>query len=411
MKKTVLLLLLTLSPLLAPAQRTDIRKESIRSVQVVAGENWLSMPVMELHGDEPMNISFDDMTHEYIRYAYRLEHCEADWSTSTELFESDYCAGFANGNLIEDITESINTNIIYTHYRLQLPNEQCQLKMSGNYRLTVYDENTSDVAFSACFMVVDPAVSMRLEATTNTDIDVNGAHQQLAMALDYGNLRVTNPQKEIKTVVLQNGTWSSAVVNPTPQYTMAKGLRWEHNRQLIFNGGNEYRKFETLDVTHTTMGLESVGWDGKDFHAYVWPDEARPNYLYDEDANGAFYIRNSDNVENDYASQYLYVHFQLNAPRQAAPIYLNAAWTNDLFTPDYEMEYDPTAGCYTKTILLKQGYYSYRYVSLDSKGKPAPLPYEGNFSQTENTYQCLVYYRGAGQRTDQLIGFAETTLN
>lgn len=410
MNKSMLLLPLLL-PLPAHAQHTEILRPGIRSVQTVAGERWLDMPVIELDGDECMNIAFDDMTHEYARYAYRLEHCEADWSTSTELFASDYCAGFSEGNVIDDVTESINTNILYTHYRLQLPNDACRMKMSGNYRLTVYDENTGDVAFTTCFMVVEPAVGLSLEATDNTDIDVRRSHQQLAIDLNYSQLRVIRPQQEIKTVMLQNGAWSTAVWNPTPQYTTADGLRWDHNRALIWNGGNEYRKFETLDVTHTTLGLESVGWDGHDFHAYVWPDEPRPNYLYDEDANGAFYIRNSDNIENDYASQYLYVHFQLNAPRLSVPVYLNATWTLDRFTPDVQMDYDPQAQCYTKTLLLKQGYYSYRYVTLAADGRPLPLASEGNFAQTENTYQCLVYYHPVGSRTDRLVGYAETSFN
>ena len=56
------------------------------------------------------------------------------------------------------------------------------------------------------------------------------------------------------------------------------------------------------------MGLESVKWDGKDYHAYVWTDEPRNSYVYDEDADGAFYVRNSDNIENDYISEYVYVH-------------------------------------------------------------------------------------------------------
>lgn len=411
MKRLWFTLLILFTAVFTYAQRNEIVKQSIHTVQVVAGENWLSMPIIELHGDDPIHISFDDLTHEYARYAYKIEHCEADWSITQDLFDSDFCAGFADGNIIDDVTESINTNIIYTHYHLQLPNENCKPKLSGNYRLTVYDENTKEIAFYAYFMVVETAVSLHLEATTNTDVDVNGAHQQVAMSLDYGNLRVINPQKEIKTIVLQNGSWPTAVYNPTPQYTMSNGLRWEHNRQLIFNGGNEYRKFETLDVTHTTMGLESVGWDGKDFHAYVWPDEPRPNYLYDEDANGAFYIRNSDNIENDYGSQYLYVHFQLISPRKPYPIYLNAVWTNEQFTPDYEMQYDEMSKCYTKTLLLKQGYYSYRYLILDANGVALPQPTEGNFSQTENSYQCLVYYRRTGQRTDLLVGFVETTLN
>lgn len=388
-------------------QRNEILNDRIASLQVVAGDDWLSMPVVPLDGSTPIIISFDDLTHDYIRYCYRLEHCEADWTPSSQLFSSDYCEGFTDGNTIDDLSQSINTNTLYTHYQLQLPNSKCRFKMSGNYKLTVYDGNDEDnIAFVACFMVVEPLVGVGLSVVTNTDLDVNNLYQQVEMDLRYNNaVRISDWQRQIKSVVLQNGRWDNAVWNPQPQYITNEGLRWQHCRQLIFDGGNEYRKFEMLDMTHTTMGLENINWDGRDYHAYVWTDEPRKNYVYDEDANGAFYIRNSDNVENDVASDYAYVHFRLQIPRLPDDVYINGVWTNDQFIPKYKMEYADEDLSYQLTLPLKEGYYSYQYLLLDSNGKAHPLPSEGNFFQTENTYQGLVYYRGNGDRTDRLLGY------
>lgn len=93
MRTTLLALILTLSAFVATnsfAQYNDIKSENIASLQVVAGKDWLSMPIATLNG-EPINISFDDLTHEYHRYVYRLQHCEADWSVSEGIFDSDYC--------------------------------------------------------------------------------------------------------------------------------------------------------------------------------------------------------------------------------------------------------------------------------------------------------------------------------
>lgn len=404
-------LLLSFCTLTAGAQRNEIKSDRIATLQVVAGDDWLSPPVITLGGEDAITISFDDMTHEYHRYAYRIEHCEADWTTSDALFTSDYCEGFNDGNTIEDVKNSTNTNILYTHYRLKIPNERCNIKMSGNYRVTIYDDNTSEEVATACFMVVDQRVGLQLEATTNTDIDTNGAHQQIEMKINYAGLKVNNPRQEIKTVVMQNGRWDNAVINAEPQYIMADGLQWTHNKQLIFNGGNEYRKFETLDVSHATMGLESVKWDGKDYHAYVWTDEPRNSYVYDEDANGAFYVRNSDNIENDYISEYVYVHFALKTPPTDNDIYINGVWTNDQFLPKYRMIYNPQNGLYENVLLLKQGYYSYNYLVKNGDGSFSPLQSEGNFCYTENKYQCMVYYKAAGDRTDTLVGYRQIRIN
>lgn len=396
----------------AHAQKNEIYEKNIASLQVVAGLDWLSPPVVRLNSNNPkdrINISFDDLTHTYHRYIYKIEHCEADWTVSEGLFDNDYIEGFYEGNQIEDYEESINTNVIYTHYRLTIPNEHCRLKMSGNYKLTVYDENDDNrPMFTACFMVYENAMGVQLAATTNTDIDTNKEHQQISMAVDYGALTVIDPMSQISTVVMQNGRWDNAKINAQPQYIMPKGLKWEHNRDLIFKAGNEYHKFEVLDVTHTTMGLESITWDGSNYHAYPFACEPRPNYIYDEDANGAFYIRNSDNVENDIASDYVFVHYTLKCPRRVkGRVYVNGTWTNNQFTPEFEMCYDELNQCYTATIMQKQGYYSYQFVMIDDSGTSQIMPTEGSYYQTENKYQALVYYRIQGGRTDRLVGYQQ----
>ena len=388
------------------AQRNEILDKNIASLQVVANNDWLSLPIITLNSNDFVNISFDDLTHEYHRYCYKIEHCEADWQTSSALFESDYIDGFASGNTIDDVQESTNTVQLYTHYKISFPNNKCRPKISGNYRVTIYDENDEKhVVCRAYFMIVEPSMGVHLNVTTNTDIDINGKHQQVEMAVDYGNNIVSNPQTQIKTVVMQNGRWDNAVVNARPQYIKANGLQWIHCKDYIFDGGNEYRKFETLDVTHTTMGLESINWDGHNYHAWIWTDEPRPSYIYDKDANGAFLIRNSDNIDNDVNSNYIITHFRLKSPQTADPIYINGFFTNDRFLPQYEMKWNEKNQQYEGELLLKQGYYSYQYLMMKPEGKLKPVPSEGNFYQTENTYQALIYFKANGDRTDRLVGY------
>ena len=388
------------------AQRNEMLDKNIASLQVVANNDWLSLPIITLNSNDFVNISFDDLTHEYHRYCYKIEHCEADWQTSCALFESDYIDGFASGNTIDDVQESTNTVQLYTHYNISFPNNKCRPKISGNYRVTIYDENDEKhVVCRAYFMIVEPSMGVHLNVTTNTDIDINGKHQQVEMAVDYGNNIVSNPQTQIKTVVMQNGRWDNAVINARPQYIKANGLQWIHCKDFIFDGGNEYRKFETLDVTHTTMGLESINWDGHNYHAWIWTDEPRPSYIYDKDANGAFLIRNSDNINNDVNSDYIITHFRLKTPQIPYPIYINGFFTNNRFLSQYEMKWNEKNQQYEGELLLKQGYYSYQYLMMKPEGKLKPVPSEGNFYQTENTYQALIYFKANGDRTDRLVGY------
>lgn len=406
---------LTLGSIAATAQRHEILDPNIRSLQVIADNDWRRMPIIGLRGGQ-LSVSFDDLTHEYHRYAYRLTHCEADWKPSEALFESDYCDGFASGNTIDDVQESILTNTLYTHYRLTLPNGQCAMKRSGNYLLTIYDENDDDREMARiAFMVTEPAeaqMGVGLKVLTNTDATINQHHQQVEMEVGYGSYRVTDPQRQITTVVLQNQRWDDARWNARPQYTMADGLRWSHCDDYLFWAGNEYRKFEILSTDVAAMGVDRIDWDGTQYHAYPWTGEPRPNYIYDPDADGAFVIRNSDNYHANTESDYLLVHFRYRCekPFQEA-VYLNGNFTQDRFLPQYRMEYHAETQSYECNVPLKLGYYNYQLLMIDEAGRPALLPTEGNFYQTENSYQALVYYRPIGGRTDQLVGYAQMKCN
>lgn len=391
------------------AQRNEIFASNIASLQVVANDNWQSpLPIITLdgiNGDEKVNISFDELSHLYHRYSYIIEHCEADWSPSKELIESDYMEGFASGNTIDEYEQSVNTNTQYTHYSLTIPNDRCRPKMSGNYMVTIIDEEDNAQILKACFLVTEQTMKSEMTQTSNTDIDINKSHQQIGMKLNFGSNRVTSPNTQIKTVVLQNGRWDNAVKNAQPQYVKTDGLVWDHNRKLIFPGGNEYRKFETLDPTHPTMGIERVSWDGNAYHAWTFTDEPRPNYLYDEDADGVFCIRNSDNVENDTESEYILTHFTLKTSRQPGEVFINGSMTQDRFDNKFRMTWNENDGLYEAVAPLKQGYYNYQYLTRNVDGSVTLLPAEGSFYQTENSYQLLVYFRGQGERTDRLVNY------
>lgn len=407
------LLAICLMAALGSHARSRVLSPDINTLQAVVNDDWLALlPVMQLGSDDVMSVSFDQMSHSFHRYHYRLEHCEADWTASDDLFESDWLEGF-NSNPIDDYEYSLNTTVDYTHYRLELPNERCRLKMSGNYRLWVTDDDNGDEPVLCVeFMVVEPVVQLGLGVTTNTDIDHNISHQQVSMTLNYDGLTVTNPTEQLRTVVMQNGRHDNSRVNVKPTHVTANGLRWEHCRQLIFDGGNEYHKFEVLDVSHPTMGIDRMWWDGSNFHAYPYDCTPRRNYSYDEDADGAFIVRNSDNIECYRLCDYVYVHYRLAPARRydMAHLVVDGAWATG--SPDlYRMTYDEADQSYNAVVLQKQGYYSYQFLMVDDDGQAThTVPEEGSFSETENTYQALAYYRGSTDRTWRLVGYQQVKL-
>ncbi|MGN0281725.1 MAG: DUF5103 domain-containing protein [Prevotella sp.] len=399
-------LLLLFVSITAQSQGT-IFSNRVNTLQIMADNDFLSPPVISLHGGKEIKVSFDEMSHDYHRLVYHIEHCNPDWTPTTELLESDYLEGF-NDIVIDDYSQSINTTVLYTHYTFSIPNETCRLTLSGNYRVTVFDNDSGERLFETRFMIVDQKTDVAMSVTTNTDISVNKGYQQLSMALNYRKIKVTYPEKEIQTIVMQNERDDNKRVNPNPNIKNAEGMEWSHNRELIFDGGNEYRKFEILSLSHPTMGIDEIGWDGTHYNAFPFTAEPRPNYIYDVDANGSFYIRNSDNVENDITCDYVYVNYKLKTEdRPLGEILIDGKWTSHADKNMYVAKYDQNEDSYKLRLLQKQGYYSYQYLLQDKYGKTGQLKSEGNFHETENRYQAYVYFKEQGQRYWELVGYRQ----
>ena len=89
----VLFLMLMALPLNAANRILSPRFKTLTST--VNGD-WLNRPVMQLNSYDVLTISFDELSHNFHRLCYRIEHCEYDWTTSESLFESDWLEGFNN---------------------------------------------------------------------------------------------------------------------------------------------------------------------------------------------------------------------------------------------------------------------------------------------------------------------------
>ncbi|MBR1448108.1 MAG: DUF5103 domain-containing protein [Prevotella sp.] len=409
--KKVLLVVLMMGAALTAGAWHRVWSPNVKGLQVIVNDDFEALPILTLNSDDRLTIGFDELSHRYQRFTYRLEPCNPDWTPTEGLFDSDWLVGF-NDLPIEDYENSLNTTTLYTHYELTFPNRECQLKMSGNYRLHIVDEDGEE-AVTVELRVVEPLMNVGLSATTNTDLGLNTRYQQVAMTVLYGSLRVTRPDEQIQTLVMQNGREDNMKVNVKPNLTMPQSLKWEYNRGLIFDAGNEYHKFEVLDPTHPTMGLATVRWDEdtRTWHALPVPCEPRRNYLYDEDANGAFLLRNSDNYESERTSEYVYVHYRLQPARHYGDgqVVVSGRWATEA-PEQYVMEYDEASQSYNATVMQKLGYYNYQLLLVDMDGTTHPLPEEGSFYETENTYQALVYYKGTGERSWRLVGYQEITL-
>ncbi|HRS43817.1 MAG TPA: DUF5103 domain-containing protein, partial [Tenuifilum sp.] len=131
-------------------------------------------------------------------------------------------------------------------------------------------------------------------------------------------------------------------------------------------------------------------------------------YRYSEsaDINGKFIVKCDDVTESQEEADYTWVYFTLSNDVQFdGDIYIFGELSGWELNPNFKLKYNPECNCYETRLLLKQGFYNYKYVFV-SQGLATPdfNRIEANFFETENAYNILVYYKSQGVRYWRLVG-------
>jgi hypothetical protein len=163
-----------------------------------------------------------------------------------------------------------------------------------------------------------------------------------------------------------------------------------------------------ISTRYNGLNVESVEYYDPYYHTTLRPDPVRSDrsYLFNEDINGRVYIRNSDAEDSDIEADYQFVHFYVPCETPFPdPVYLLSDAFHNLLDARSGMEYSIKDKGYVKSVLLKEGYYNYLYVTRKDTVSPASTAWiEGDYYQTENEYRVMVYARTMGMRYDKLIG-------
>ena len=405
--KVLLILTYVASAEAQDVYRTELLRDDIKSLEVKIQGELISTPYIELNGEKVIEISFDALHRSSGRFAYSVIHCDADWKKSV-LIPIEYMRGFQN-TALNDFANSMNTMTHYTNYKLFLPNEDTQFTVSGNYVVQIYEEDNPDnIVLTACFSVVETLIDINASVSGNTDIDFNKAHQQVEFTINKKDVVITYPQTDLKIFVYQNNNLYDIRTNLQPMSITNKLLQFKHNRDLIFDAGNEYRRIEFLTHRYNGMGVESISFYNPYYHTTLLQNRIRADraFLYDQDQNGRFFIRCSGCEDPDSEGDYYIVHFSLASELMlSGNIYLFGDMFSNIIGKVSQMDYNSETEAYEKSVMLKTGLYNFQYAFVENGSSKVTLgPTEGNFFETENEYTIAVYFRPMGTRYDRLIG-------
>jgi hypothetical protein len=390
-----------------------VYKEEIKTVLMYREGFELSNPVWEMGEEIPLVFKFDDLSGEVRNYHYTLVHCDADWNESF-MPQNDYIDGFFD-NPLKDFARSFNTTFNYINYRLHLPNEDVQFKISGNYALVVYEGNTKDnIVLSRRFHVVEPLVKVEGTVRRATLDAFKGENHEVDFTIFHDNLSIINPRQEIKVVIQQNNRWDNAIRNLKPLFIRDRQLIYDYNRENVFAAGNEFRYFDNRTNRVNGENVLATEYHRPYYHKTLMTDEVRSNkrFFSYRDMNGRYVVESQDREVQDYDTEcdYTFVHFTLplESVLLGGSVNVFGALNNWNANKSNEMTWNFDTSAYELTMLLKQGYYNYMYVYVPQGSASADhTNLEGSFWETENDYQIFVYYHEFSGRYDRLVGYRQ----
>ena len=375
----------------------------IKSVQFYGNTSQSQLPVLRL-GD-PLNLSFDDIIGDEADYYYTITHHNYDW-TSSVLAKTEYLKGVDDVRIM-NYTNSVSTLQLYTHYELQIPNQYTTaLLKSGNYLLSVFN-NEDELIFSRKFMIYDPQVTVGVEILRTRNLEYIEEKQVVNFNVDGGDLILINPENTVKPLIIQNNDLKRAIGPVEPQFSIGNMLQYRYDEETSFFAGNEFFDFDNKDIRAATNRVQYIELIDL-YHNYLFGNITRENtvYTYNPDLNGNFKINTIQGDEPKVNAEYAWIHFSLDHPQRALDeeIHVYGNFNNYVIEDATKMQYNPESKRYELPLLLKQGYYNYRYVVVKDGSLLPDNPVDGDFWQTENVYDVLIYYRAPGSRFDELIG-------
>ena len=393
---------------LAQNSQQQLFLQSIKSIVFKNQTSEIQFPVQKL--GEPFELHFDDLNGDERNYYYKIKYFNHDW-TPSNLFQNEYLKGFDNLR-IENYQTSFNTLQPYTHYQLDLPNDQTEFLISGNYLLEIYNES-DEMVFSRRFLIYEEGTTVNAEVFRTRDLQYYKTHQNIQFSIipPKGEF-FRDPQNQLHVTILQNEQWNSAINSLKPQYNDGSRLEYRYDTESSFYGGNEYLFFDTKNIQITSANVSMVKLN-RLYETYLTTNYLRRGYPYSftQDLNGDFIIRTLQGSENgNIEADYSWVHFSLSTPVvfKDQEVYIYGKFNNYDLNETNKMYYNPALEIYEGIILLKQGVYNYKFIAKTPKSN-LYNEISGSHALTENRYLIFVYYRYFGNLYDSLIAVGKTS--
>ena len=333
-------------------------------------------------------LSFDHLTSVAQNFYLEIEHNDYRWNKS-KIRKNEFLNGYDNVR-IKNYQNSYNTIQEYINYQFNLSNNEFKIKKSGNYNIVVND-NYGNLIFNEKLIITGKNSTGIIEITRTDNLNYTESSHQLKVTIPCDNCQINSNQYDYVMVIYKNNDLTNPLVLYKPDYSIAGNFIYDN---LIFDAGLEYLNFDNSKILNSSSEIMEVKINNN-YETILYPDVLENKYSLEDDLNGNFKTySNTNNPRNE--SEYSLVHFKLSSKNLNInplknDVFIVGDFNRHQIGDRFKLSFKDK--CLEKKILLKQGFYNYKYVINDSKNDIK------NFWQTENNYTAILY------KKDRLDGY------
>ena len=356
-------------------------------------------PILSVGTNDALQLEFDVLGDQSRPLSVYFYHADANWQR--DLSPPEYLGIFHRDDILNYIP-SRSTDISYTHYSYQFPNDGISFILSGNYIIRVTEMGReNDVLFERPFFVAEQNTSLQL-GIENLLIGQGGFSAVQPVVLFIPPPGLDANVFDFKACFARNGRFEKPRCVDQPSIIQQPSLRFYLEPDQAFEPVTaDY----FLDISDLRIGnrVSRIAFQEAPIYVTLEPDYARfPGDPLDPELYGQTIISEevTDYSDADVSAQYVRVLFSYvteSGGKVPNDVYLVGSFSGWQTEPENRLSWNEDESRYEVEILLKQGQYDYRYVAGSDK-----LP-RGTVSRPNNLYTALVYYNDIRYNTDRLL--------
>lgn len=384
------------SLLLIPSQLSI--PQSIKSVQLFKKGDPNEAPFLELGSNSKLILEFDELTTISGQFRVKFTHHTKNWEESG--LPDIWVYNGVNELFIRGGEKNQLSLPDYFHYAFEFPNRDLKFKLSGNYLIHIYDFQSNTELFSLPFFVTENegVLTYKTETILNQGDD-GSAIDQLFGVFNYPDF-VEFPQFNLSYSFVQNRFWKNAKFADQTAFITDGSTDFHLSRGNSFPANFDFSSLDLNDFSLQNRQIFNV--EPARIPPRVILRDDFLNFLSDprivsESELGEF------NRKRD--GKYADVFFRLNTGgrfQHSNSFYLIGNFNQWSISSRNKLIYNSALGVFETRVLMKEGNYRYKYVTLEN-GDINDLTLSDTITKQAQEYIGFVYYRDPELQYDRLL--------